>query len=197
VAGSRKEANTQMLGRPRTYARLAPGEGLTYQSWVEAVRKGRTFVTDNSALLFFQVNGQDAGAVLDVPSSDKAAHVRAEARGRVPPERLEVIANGAVVATAPASGPFPTTLLVEADIPLAEGGWLAARCGALPSAHTSPVYVQVGGRPPRPDPQALAFVRGHLDGMLEWVAREGRFENDKQRQRLAGVFQSALQALPA
>jgi hypothetical protein len=196
VAGSGKDANAQMLGWPRTYARLAPGEGLTYQNWVEAVRKGRTFVTDNSALLFFQVNGRDPGAVLDLPASDKTVHVRAEARGRVPPERLEVIANGVVVAAASPSGPYPTTLLVEADIPVTEGGWLAARCGVTPSVHTSPVYVRVGGPAPRPDPDALAFIRGHLDGMLEWVAREGRFENDKQRQRLAGIFHSALKVLP-
>jgi hypothetical protein len=31
--------------------------------------------------------------------------------------------------------------------------------------------------------------------MLEWVQREGKFENDEQRKRLAAVFQRAQDSL--
>jgi hypothetical protein len=199
VGGSGKDSNADLLGSTRTFARLPSGEALTYRAWVEAVRAGRTFVTDEP-LLLLSVDGHEPGAVLDLPTA-RPVHVRAELSGVAPFDRLEVIANGQVVAERPptcdpsspeGTGPQPPNReVLEADVLLEEGGWIAARCGVFPCAHTSPVYVQVGGRPPRPDPAALAVVRGHLDGMLEWVEREGRFENDKQRQRLAGIFQSA------
>ena len=46
VAGSSKASNMDALGDPRTYARLLPGEELTYKNWIEAVRAGRTFITN-------------------------------------------------------------------------------------------------------------------------------------------------------
>jgi hypothetical protein len=81
-------------------------------------------------------------------------------------------------------------------------GWLAARCRGqqqIPHrpanqrvfAHTSPVYVAVAGQPALTDPAAVAGLAHHLDQALGWVNREGRFENDAQRERLAGIFRSA------
>jgi hypothetical protein len=200
VAGSGKDGNTRELGRPRTYARLGPGEEFTYRNWITAVRAGRTFVASNPSLLFFTVDGKDPGCVLDYPEDSKAVRIRAELHGGVPGQ-LEVLLNGTVVGGAAVrerdDGTWRT--LLEADVPLSGGGWLAARhvytADSLLCAHTSPVYLLVNGKPPAPEPAALAFVRSHLDGMLEWVAREGRFENDQQRQRLAGIFQSAKQTL--
>ena len=42
---SGKASNQELLGRPRTYARLPAGTAWSYASWIEAVRAGRTFVT--------------------------------------------------------------------------------------------------------------------------------------------------------
>jgi hypothetical protein len=204
VAGSGKVSNTCSLGATRTYAKLQPGQEFTYRNWIEAVRVGRTFVTD-WALLFLTVNGQCPGSIIDVPASTTGVMVRAEARGLAPFGRLEVLFNGDVVAQAlpapypppslPEGQPLPAnTIVVETVVPIGAGGWLAARCGHV--AHTSPVYVQVEGQSAPPDPDALAFVKQHLYDMIEWVPREGRFENAQQRRRLAGVFTSALQALP-
>jgi hypothetical protein len=199
VGGSSKDSNTTRLGAVRTYARLAPGEGLTYRNWIEAVRAGRTFVSDSSALLLFTVNGRGPGSILRLPPSAEKVQVRVEAQGLVRFPHLQVIGNGQVVAEGgqPGGSPGPPTdtAVLEAEVPVGEGGWLAARLGYLPGAHTSPVYLESEGRPQQPDPVALRFLRNHLDAMLEWVAREGRFENDQQRQRLAGVFQSAKQTL--
>jgi hypothetical protein len=202
VGGSGKDSNNRTLGGPRTYARLALGEEFTYQSWIAAVRAGRTFVTSNPCLLFFTVDGNDPGCVLDLTEQPKTVRIRAELRGGLP-GKLEVVLNGRVVADATVregdDGKWSS--LVEADLPLARGGWLAARhvyadSENLLCAHTSPVYVMIHGKAPQPDPAALAFVGNHLDTMLAWVDREGRFENDKQKQRLAGIFQKAREALP-
>jgi hypothetical protein len=201
VGGSGKVSNQDEIGCPRTYARLGPGEPFSYRGWIEAVRAGRTFVT-NGPLLFLTVDGQDPGATVQLSGGQRAVHVRAEARSIVPLVRLEVVANGQVVAGTAVAG-SPLTASVEADVPMAAGGWLVARCSGpfdhmrreAIGAQTSPVYVRLEGEPLRADPAAMAELAGELDGMLEWVATRGRFENDRQREHLAGVFRDARQEL--
>jgi len=46
VGASDKDSNLLALGYARTYAHLAPGEPFSYANWIEAVRAGRTFVTN-------------------------------------------------------------------------------------------------------------------------------------------------------
>ena len=162
---------------------------MNYKNWIEAVRAGRTFVT-SGPLLSFTVNDQDPGAALDLSSGSASVHVRAEASCLRPLERLEVIANGAVVAAAEPTGERPLEPSLEADVTLSRSGWLAARC-VLPTrtaselqqtyAHSSPVYVQVDGKPPQAGLRRIAPFLAKLDAMLQWVASEARCENDAQR----------------
>lgn len=200
VGGSGKDCNLCPLGCTRTYARLAPGEEFNYKSWIEAVRAGRTFVT-NGPLLSFRINDQNPGAVIELPSSDAAVRVRAEARSLVPFCKLRVVANGAVVASAEPTG-SPLSATVEADVALPEGGWLTAQCwGAWDEAlegwigaQSSPIYVSVKGRQRQPDPRTIAAFAGYLHEMLNWVQHKARCD-DRQRQRLAGIFHDARQEL--
>lgn len=197
VGGSSKRDNRTVLGSQRTYARLQPGQDLTYKNWTEAVRAGRTFVT-NGPLLVFTVNGQDPGAALELPSAAANVRVRAEATSLVPFHRLEIVHNGAVVAHAEATG-SPAHAAVETAMAITEPGSLAARCWGpyqegnedWVGAQTSPVYVRIDGRPPRPDAATAAPLLAKLDAMLEWVAREARCPTDHDRRRLAAVFEAA------
>jgi hypothetical protein len=200
LAGSGgKMSNRQALGGCRTYARLKPGESFEYKAWVEAVRAGRTFVT-RGPLLQFTVNEQDPGAHLDVGEGHKLA-VRISVVNPRAGDRVELLHNGVAVTAFDLSSDAAETL--QADVPCGDGGWLAARClrrperGPSPAilAHTSPVYVQVAGRPRRVVPEAVATLQRYLERMVAWVAREGRFENDKQRDDLAGVFRAAQDVL--
>jgi hypothetical protein len=199
VGTGRKRSNRQSLGAVRTYARLPEGTEFTYRTWIEAVRAGRTFVT-NGPLLSFTANGQGPGSRLDVAGS-APVRVRAEAASLTPFERLEIVGNGSVVGMAEATGSPPTTVL-DLDVTLPEGGWLAARChgperlpgdfaGQCVYAHTSAVAVRVEGRPPRTDPAAITGLIGHLDRMLTWVEGGARCTTDRQRDRLAGIFRAA------
>jgi hypothetical protein len=194
VGGSGKMSNQELLGGWRTYARLQPGEEFNYKNWIEAVRAGRTFAT-KGPLLMLTPNGQDPGAVINLDSADQTIHVTAGVRRPFPPDRLELIVNGKVVAESnSASG---STL--EMDVPMSVGGWLAAAywgCEDIEGgfkllAHTSPVYVQVPGRQPPPDLEAGQNLLKHFDDMLEWVRKQARVENEEQRARLARVFESA------
>jgi len=188
TAGSGKDSNRRALGSARTYARLEPGQDFTYKNWIEAVRAGRTFVT-SGPLLLLTVNDQDPGTVIELPVAAPTVRIRAEARSTGPLDVLEIIANHAIVARAKA---VPSPRILEAEVALPVGGWVIARCrGPQGLAQTSPVYVRGEGQRPPADPALLAHFTGYLEEMLQWVAREGRFESDAQRERLAGIFQDA------
>jgi hypothetical protein len=201
VGGSGKESNAVALGAVRTYARLGSGEDFGYGPWVEAVRAGRTFVT-NGPLLTLEVDGQGPGAVFDRPAGSGPLRVRAEARGAVPFDTLELLADGIVIASKEASGNRQAAAL-EADWHTEQSGWLAARCwgrdrladGQCAYAHTSPVYAVVDGRPPRADPHAAAALRAVLDRTLDWVDQEARCETERQREHLRAVLTEARQEL--
>lgn len=193
VAGSVKLSNREALGEWRTYAQLAPENELSYTAWIEAIRAGRTFVT-NGPLLRLDINGQGPGASLNLSEADESVHVRAECRSMGPPASLQLVANGVVVAEGAA--------MLETDVLLPEGGWLAARCwgheqevGEPPLAHTSPVYVRKGDQPPPVDPAAVQALLTELDRMLAWVRDEAHCDTDKQRADLRRIFEDARQAL--
>jgi hypothetical protein len=201
VGGSEKTMNAIALGERRTYARLQPGQEFNYKNWIEAVRAGRTFVT-NGPLLSFTVNDQDPGSVLKLSSPVPPLRVRASARSLATFNRLEVLANGEVIAQAEAQG-SPWSAALEVEVPATGPGWLAARClGAYDEAlwdwigaHSSPVYVQIEGQPLRAMAAMIAPFVAALDGMLDWVAHKARCETDRQREHLAAIFRDARQAL--
>jgi hypothetical protein len=200
VGASEKACNADLLGGWRTYARLRPGEEFTYQNWIEAVRAGRVFLT-NGPLLLFTVDGQDPGAVIDLPSLDQPVHIAAEVRSAVPVETLELIVNGQVYRKVEATSSSQSlSLTLDAKLPAA--GWLAARCtGPLvypetPSpqryaAHTSPIYVQVGGRPPRPDQKHLEVLLAELDKVRSWAGAEDHTGNGRMQRRVVQILDSA------
>ncbi len=119
----------------------------------------------------------------------------------MPFESVELIADGQVIATAAPSGD-PAVAVIEKEVLAEATAWVAARCrGAhlLPQhpapqrifAHTSPVYLTPAGERRPADGVALARFIGHLDRMLEWVAREAHCPTDKHRAALAEVFTTA------
>lgn len=202
VASGSKDGNWAPLGAMRTYARLKEGEAITYKNWIEAARAGRTFVT-NGPLLTVTVEDREPGAVIDLAAPGDTLHVYAMAESLTPFEKLELVLNGEVIQSCDAGGE-PCRAVLESDIAVPEGGWIAARCwggnaahGAFIGdyAHTSPVYIHVNGRPPPAKPEAVARLLGHLDEMLRWVDREARFENDRQRQNLLHIFHDAREVL--
>lgn len=200
VGGSGKLDDVIALGAVRTYARLEEGEEFTYKNWIEAVRAGRTFIT-NGPLLQFTVNCLDPGATIDLPADQRTVNICAEASSYMPFERLELIANGAAVAAVEATGSRCSAKL-EGRFEVPGSGWLAARCwgegkvytSGSPlrlGAHTSPVYVNVAGQPLVPDAISIALLGERLESILHWAEHGARFKSDKVKQDLLATFQAA------
>jgi hypothetical protein len=202
VGASSKADNRQPLGKPRTYARLPDGEEFSYPAWIKAVRAGRTFAT-SGPLLLLTINGEQPGAVIELPARGGSVRVRARAQGTSPFGRLEIVSSGRVVVAEAASG-SPSAALVETDLPVHESGWLAARCGGEvtpdagdppPFAHTSAVYVRVGGQPMRADAEAVRSLTELMDETLAWVRTRANCPDPRQRDQLEATFIAARQEL--
>jgi hypothetical protein len=183
----------------RVYARVE-GE-LTPESWLAALRAGRTFIT-NGPLLEFQVDDAQIGDTIDLPQPRKVT-VIASATGRANFERLEIVQNGTVVASesaAAASGHFEAKLRTK--LQLSEPGWLAARItttnkneyGRTLFGHTSAVYVTLQGRSIRRDAD-VAFLRHEVETARAAIAEKARFDTDDQRQKVLGLYDAALEKL--
>jgi len=140
-------------GSGRTYARV--DGALSMRSWMEAIRRGRTFVT-TGPLIFLDVAGRQPGD--EIPLADNApgdVPVRIEVVSVTPLDSLQVIVNGSVVRTIPVTAADRLKVTYEGTAPVPDGGWIAARVLGPHStyigddyafAHTGPVYVVRGGR---------------------------------------------------
>jgi hypothetical protein len=182
VGGSGKESNASVLGAVRTAAHVLSENAGDYAAWVTAVRAGRTVAT-TGPLILLRIGEAEPGATVTMPGTAPLP-VRVEARGTAA-GLLEVVSNGQVIAT----GPAP---LLEVELPIDHGGWLAARHredGRL-TAHTSPIFLEVEGQRPTVDPEAVSALQDILDKTRMWIEREARCE-EGHRQRLTKVLHAA------
>jgi hypothetical protein len=203
IGGSAKDSNRIALGGMRTYALLERDEPLSYHAWIEAVRQGRTFVT-NGPLLRFSVNGKPPGARIDPEPATASLRIDAAAESWEKFDKLQVVANGEAIAESPASG-SPCAARIEIEHRLLEGGWLAARCWAAQRgelypyvalfAHSSPVFVQATPGQYRRDISAARALREQVLATRDWIEREGRFEKPRSREHLLALADQALAAL--
>jgi len=165
----------QRVGIGRTYTKL---ENLSYSNWLQALKAGRSYVSDGkSHLMDFQVNGTLVGTGasevrLGAPASVHAQVNVAAYLGPLPDQSIrarrydekpywdverarigdtrevpvELVVNGQAVArkNVPADGQVRD---VAFDVAIEKSSWVAVRI--LPSAHTNPIFVLVGGKPVR------------------------------------------------
>ena len=142
------------VGMSRVYAYT--GDRFTPDAWFAALKAGHTFVT-TGAMLEFSVNGKIAGSEIEAKAGD-TLHIKATATGEtVAPRYLEIVAQGEVVKSTKSSS-------LEFDLPVRDSTWVAARCYG---AHTTPVYVKVGGRSFARRDQLPRLVARRLDTLKE------------------------------
>jgi hypothetical protein len=198
VGASGKESNGTALGVMRTYASVE-GE-FSYKNWIEAVRAGRTFVT-NGPLLLLTVNGQGPGASVEAAAGTEL-RIEVEAQGRAPFEVLELVWNGTVIASAAADCEEICRATLTSVHPVAGSGWLAARCRGAHQvldrpanqrifAHTSPCHVRCPEQPVTAKADAVTHLLTELDAMLDWVETKARCDRPAAREALAIIFRSA------
>lgn len=158
------------LGADRVYV-WVPEWPLNIETWFDALKRGRTFTT-NGPLIEFTLNGQRVGEELKYEKPRESVAFTAKLRSIVPVDHLEVVCNGRVVKTLKLEGARDSADVAE-TLPLEESGWCLLRTWSDKDeypvldnyvyATTSPVYVTIGGMPPRSPEDAKYFAA--------WVAR--------------------------
>ena len=179
----------------RVYAHT--GADFEYESWVQALKNGRTFITNGPALSL-SVQGEAPGSEVEArPGERLLTLVNWTSHYKV--SRVEVVFNGNVVA----GESFPTGSKeghLETEIEAPSDGWVAARVSSSARdsysqpvyAHTSPVYVKAGVDSSERQSAARWFDE-HIERSLDWVRTKGKFYTDAQRREVVDLFRQGQQ----
>jgi hypothetical protein len=191
AGASGKDSNASLVGNVRTYAHIANDQPFSYPAWIEAVRAGRTFIT-NGPLLTFTCDGQPPGAVISAPPGGKRVSIRVAMQSTLPCQQLEVLSNSSLVAAREPSGAQQASLM-ETDLEVKQSCWIAARCWSEAGAYaqTSPVYVDVEEHPLRPSNETAAPFLAVLDQTLAWLDAQARCPSEKHRELLRATIEEA------
>ena len=168
-----------------------------------ALKSGRS-VASNGPQLALQVDQRNPGDTVQLPEGGKRVHFRAALRSPAPIEHLEVVQNGRVVA----SHRFAkerTRVDMEGDINVRQSGWVVLRAwneGAdplifdlYPYATTSPIYIDVDGKPAQAPADAAYFVQW-MDRVIDAAAARTDY-NDAREKRSTLDYLHAARAVYA
>ena len=202
VGGTDKMSAEIPLGAIRTYARLDAGAPISFETWAAAVRAGRTFVSSGS-FVDLEVDGCGPGDVIKLGRGGGAVEVRAAASAAQPViDRLELIHDGVVIAATSVDGGDRASL--SERVTVSKGGWLAARVTSREQihsgfatsmgAHSSPVYVDVPGKPAFA-PDDAAAIGTIIDGARTWVEQIATVRSPAERARLAAYMAASREKL--
>ena len=154
---------TMALGTTRVYVR--PQGAMTWDSYLAALKAGRSFVT-TGPMLDLTVNGAHPGDII-APAAE--VQVSLGVHSTMPVDSIAIVVNGRTVATeaAPAA-PFSRTFTRKVRVP--RNGWIAARAvgpavdrwpamANMTFAHTAPIWI---GTRLSTDPELRRAAAGDL-----------------------------------
>lgn len=182
VGGTDKMSSEVPVGLYRTYAKL--DEEFSYDAWCAAVRAGRTFVS-GGPIIQLSVEGREIGDTVEL-SGAGTLQVSAWAESIFPLSTLDIVVNGQVVASTGNAQPGGQRLSLNEPIAITGHSWVAARCwGATGAhldvwqrpvyAHTSPVYVPIGGQWEPRDEECARYLVTLVQGGLEYVRHNASY----------------------
>jgi hypothetical protein len=205
----------ERVGMGRSYVQL--DGALNYDAWVKGIRDGRSYVSDGkSHLIDFRVDGLAVGTRGSELKLDAPRRVRVTARvaallAAVPDESvrgrrqdqtpywdierarigdtrevpLEVVVNGRAVArrNVTADGALRE---ISFDVDVERSSWVALRI--LPSSHTNPVFVTVGGKPVRASRRSAEWCLAAVD---QCWGQKGPKISERERPEAERAYEAA------
>jgi hypothetical protein len=195
----------------RVYAPVS--EMPTARSWLKSLSAGKSYIT-NGPLLEFTVAGKSSGDTIRLPARS-GVEITAKGLGRVNFRQLELLRDGIVVRTAASravDGHFEAA--AHWTIDMTSSGWLALRTpppavkgdpapaesvaqnefGQPIFSHTSPVYVEIAGRPIF-DPTAARDLLAEVERAARQVSETAIFGDDVEKGRVLDVYHEAISEL--
>jgi hypothetical protein len=187
---------TPVIGSARMYAYL--GDKLEWSRWVDAVRQGRTFIT-NGPLVQLEINGDIPGSELHLPAAGGSVELAARLDTAFPVEKLELISNGQVVEQIPLrQGGRAADFRKRIDV--TRSGWYTLRAttekpvSPIDDTHlhaeTGPIYVYCGEKPIRSKQDADYFIRW-IDDITQQAREHPGWRSERERTHVLGQFAEA------
>ncbi len=204
TAGTDKMGPNIPVGSNRHYI---PIQGdFSYDKWIEGLKSGRGFIT-NGPMLNFTVEGHMSGDSI-LFSGEKTVVVTLQAESLLPYGRLEIIANGKLVAWENLKASEQDTIYsqaLETEITLSESTWIIGRVTSvggsrmLPRnltvfAHSNPIYFLHDGKSTYV-PESQKYLRLYQKAAVNWVEKYSNFRNGAERERALQYLQQAKEAI--
>ena len=127
--------------------------------------------------------------------------VQATAESVWPLSAVELVVNGVPYVREEADPDFPRKIVLNHKLKTETPCWVTARCwgphatGAGPvMAHSSPVYVDVGGRETF-EPVDGEYLLTQMEGGVTWAEQIGVFKDEAVRARLIELFREGMAEL--
>ncbi len=187
VGGTDKMTADVPVGVYRTYVNIPDNEEFNYDNWCKYMSAGNTFLS-GGPIIRLTVDGQPIGSTINLPGNGGTVEVEASADSIFPIHTLQIVQAGEVVASTEENN-GSHKLSLKANIKVDKHSWIAARCGgpnyaqAIPHhdgwrrgiiAHTSPVYIAVGGEWWMFDPETANYMLTLIEGGLSYVQQSAR-----------------------
>ncbi|MCH2694056.1 MAG: CehA/McbA family metallohydrolase [Acidobacteriia bacterium] len=197
TAGTDRIGPEEAIGHQRVYVKLTVP--FTYQSWINGLRKGQSFVT-NGPMISLSVNGLGAGDELSLKKGE-VVQIKATAFSHRSFERLELVVNGQpMYSTSSRNGGKEASLLIDHFVD--KSLWIAARCsGGWPEersiwthplfAHTNPVYVSYQGNQLKKS-QSGCYLLEFLKPLERWVQEDAYFSTQQQKEHVLTTIQQGM-----
>ena len=185
MASEKGSSEQNVIGSSRLYCRIP--KTFTLGAFFKTVREGRSWATNGPALSL-TVNGQDPGFILRTKDPKATLKVSFGARSNRRLDKVELVRNGEVIESIPGSA-SADYVVKNLELPVGEGGWIAARAFEVQTdsdsypryAHSSPVYIDKGGRPFHKKEIARDFSKQVTDLMRDLAVDKRISKEDKKR----------------
>jgi Tol biopolymer transport system component len=189
---------SKMIGSARTY--VYTGErGLTFDSWFENVKKGRSFIT-MGPLTELSIDGVLPGGDVRLPAEGGNVDVSATVRSITPLDKVQLVFNGAVVKEIALSADRKSAEFHE-RLPVKQSGWYHLRAEGSPTdrfpldanypqAFTNPIWVAVGDRPVR-NAAAAEYALKWIDTLQKMAEAWPGWRSQKERDHVFAQFEQA------
>ena len=179
VGGTDKMSSDVPVGLYRTYARIGENE-FTYDNWCKAVAAGRTILS-GGPIMHLSVDGHDIGDTLKL-SGAGTVELEAWTESILPINTLQIIQEGKVIASVE-SKEGTRRLEIKEKVRIDSNTWIGARCGGPEYdglvhydswergvfAHTSPIYISVGGEWEMYNEDTFQYMLTMIEGDLAYI----------------------------
>jgi O-glycosyl hydrolase len=166
--------DNEPLGTLLTYVNVDE-KPLTYRSWIEGIRDGKTVVSRNGHNEFIDMKVNGTYAPGDEIVFKKKGTVNVTVKWTAAMElkgRIELVSNGKVVATQAGTAKPGEPVVLTAGVEISRSGWISARRmdARGHQTHSAPVYITVDKKPVRASAEDAQYFITWIDNLLQKTA---------------------------